>query len=79
MAGAFRLPTVPSALRYRQEEYGWNQSQMADKLGLARSHYSDILLGKRILPYKAACRAYELGVPAAVLLSLENRIRVAAP
>lgn len=67
------LPTIPSALRFRQEQYGWTQAKMAKRLGLSTGHYSEVLSGKRALPYEAACRAYKLGVPATVLLSLKNR------
>lgn len=64
--------TVAKALRARQVIHGWNQSQMAQRLGLPRSHYSEVLSGKRRLPYEAACRAYALGVSAEVLLTLNN-------
>lgn len=69
----FGLPTIPSALRFRQEQCGWNQTEMARRLKLPNGHYSEILSGKRMLPYKAACRAHALGVPAKVLLALKNR------
>lgn len=72
----FDLPSIPSALAFRQEQYGWTQAQMAKKLGLQNSHYNEILKGKRMLPYKAACLAYKIGVPATVLLSLKNQRRV---
>jgi len=69
----FATPTIPSALLFRQEEYGWNQAKMARKLGMQTSHYSEVLSGKRRLPYLAACRAFKLGVPAKVLLSITNQ------
>jgi antitoxin component HigA of HigAB toxin-antitoxin module len=69
----FAIPSIPSALAFRQEQYGWTQRQMADKLGLQNSHYNEILKGKRKLPFEAACRAFKLGVPAKVLLALKNR------
>lgn len=74
----FRVPSIPSALAFRQEQYGWTQRTMAKKLGLQNSHYNEILKGKRQLPYAAACRAYRLGVPATVLLSLKNRRSIGA-
>jgi transcriptional regulator with XRE-family HTH domain len=74
----FAIPSIPSALAFRQEAYGWTQAKMAEKLGLQTSHYSEILSGKRKLPYEAACRAFRLGVPAKVLLALKNRRTVAA-
>lgn len=69
----FRIPSIPDALAFRQEQYGWTQRKMAEKLGLQNSHYNEILKGKRKLPYEAACRAYKIGVPASVLLALKNR------
>ena len=64
----FGLPTIPSALEFRREAYEWTATKMADKLGLEKSHYSEIIHGKRKLPFKAARKAYKLGVPAEVLL-----------
>jgi transcriptional regulator with XRE-family HTH domain len=64
----FRLPSIRSALEFRREAYGWTQTKMAKALGLTRGHYSEIKAGKRGLPYRAACKAFEIGVPADVLL-----------
>lgn len=69
----FGTPTIPSALEFRQTEYGWNQARMAKALGMQTSHYSEVLSGKRRLPYMAACRAFKIGVPVKVLLSITNR------
>lgn len=63
-----RLPTIRGAVEFRREAFGWNQSRMAMELGMERSHYSEFVNGKRGLPYKAICKAYELGVPYTVLL-----------
>lgn len=41
---------------------------MAKALGIANSHYSEVIHGKRQLPVKARCMAFEIGVPAEVLL-----------
>ena len=62
------LPTVVEALELRREMYGWSKGEMAQKLGLHPSHYSDILSGKRRLPLPATKKAYKIGVPAKVLL-----------
>ena len=62
------LPKITDALRFRQEQYAYTQKKMAQVLGLHQSHYSEILNGKRSLPYSAAIRAYEIGVPPKVLL-----------
>jgi len=64
-------PTIPDALRFRADQMGWNQSQMAAKLGMGRSHYSEVLSGKRPLPLPAIRKAYELGVPARVLIGCD--------
>jgi transcriptional regulator with XRE-family HTH domain len=64
----FRLPSIPSAVEFRREAYGWNRAAMARKLGMQRSHYSEFVQGKRGLPYAACCKAFELGVPGEVLL-----------
>lgn len=62
------LPTIPEALRFRMDQYGWNQTKLAEELGLQRSHMSEILNGKRPITFRAARAAYRIGVPAAVLL-----------
>lgn len=64
----FRLPTIPAALEFRRKEYGWNKQRMAKALGIAGSHYSEVISNKRQLPVKARCKAFEIGVPAEVLL-----------
>jgi transcriptional regulator with XRE-family HTH domain len=66
------LPTISEALVSCQKAHRWNQSQMANELGLGRGHYSEVLSGKRRLPYEAACKAYGLGVSAKTLLALHN-------
>lgn len=64
----FRLPSIRAAVEFRREQHGWTQSKMADCLGIADSHYSEFVHGKRRLPYAACCKAYEIGVPPSVLL-----------
>lgn len=59
---------IPSALEFRRDQYGLSQQEMADILGIEASHYSEIIHGKRELPKAAMCRAYDIGVPASVLL-----------
>jgi len=67
-----RTPSVSEALEFRQVEYGWSQRRMAKALGICGSHYNEILQGKRSLPYSAACRAYDIGVPAEILLNSKS-------
>jgi hypothetical protein len=62
------LPSIVDALEFRREQMGWTQMRMAAELGWGRGHYSEFKNGTRGLSYRAMCRAYELGVPAAVLL-----------
>lgn len=69
---AKKVLSVSEAIEFRQREFGWNQSRMAEALGLSTGHYSELMSGKRGLPYRAACRAYKLGVPADVLLNLDS-------
>lgn len=64
----FRLPSIRSAVEFRRESYGWSRAVMAKKLGIQRSHYYEFVNGKRGLSYRAMCKAFELGVPANVLL-----------
>lgn len=72
MPPRFSLPTIAGALEFRRENYGWTQAVMAKKLGIEPSHYSEIVNGKRKLPYIAACRAFRIGIPAKVLLAVKN-------
>lgn len=67
-----KTPSVSEALEFRQVEYGWTQRRMAKALGMSCGHYNEVLQGKRRLPYKAACLAYAVGVPAAVLLNIKS-------
>lgn len=64
--------SVSEAIEFRQREFGWTQARMAKALGLSTGHYSELMRGKRRLPYRSACLAYKLGVPATVLLNLKS-------
>lgn len=59
---------IIEALKFRAEQMGWNDTQLAAKLGLSRSHMSEILCGKRRLPLEATKAAFQIGVPAKILL-----------
>lgn len=61
---------VSEAIQFRQREFGWTAKRMAEAIGMKPSHYSEMMNGKRRLPYSAACRAHALGVPAAILLNI---------
>jgi transcriptional regulator with XRE-family HTH domain len=65
-------PYVSEALEFRQVEYGWTQRRMAKALGITGPHYNEILQGYRALPYRAACKAFEIGVPAEILLNAKS-------
>lgn len=62
------LPSIVDALKFRQEQYGYNQHEMALALGMTDGNYSDVLSGKRRLSINATRAAYAIGVPASVLL-----------
>lgn len=62
------LPSIVDAIEFRREQYGWNKGQMAEALGWHKSDYSMFIIGERKLPFAIACRAFSIGVPAAVLL-----------
>lgn len=66
------LPTVPEQLRFCLDQWGINQTQLGQMLGLQRSHMSEILNGKRELPLRATKLAYKLGIPAVVLLQTDE-------
>lgn len=67
-----RLPSVSEAIEFRQRELGWTQTRMAEALSLTTGHYSEIMHGKRGVPYRCACLAYALGVPAEILLNVQS-------
>ena len=60
--------TIGDALEFRRECYDLTAAEFAGVLGLAKSHYSELIHGKRALPSKAMKRAFAVGVPASVLL-----------
>ena len=64
----FKLPSIASALEFRRENFEWTAIKMAQKLGMQKSHYSEVIHGKRRLSINATKKAYALGVPASVLL-----------
>lgn len=68
------LPSIPVALEFRREQYGWTQAKMSMELGIQSSHYSEIINGKRRLPLNATKLAYLIGVPAKVLLQCNNKL-----
>lgn len=39
------------AFEFRRDQYGLTCSEMAQVLGMARSHYSEFVAGKRGLPF----------------------------
>lgn len=59
---------VAEALEFRRDQYGLSKSEFAAILGLQKSHYCEIINGKRQLPIGATKRAFAVGVPAEVLL-----------
>ncbi len=66
--GEYSPPSIISAVEFRREQYGWTKTEMARHLGIGRGHYTEFIQGKRTLSYRTICRAYNIGVPASVLL-----------
>jgi transcriptional regulator with XRE-family HTH domain len=64
--------TIAEALEDTRKDLSWSKGDMATALGLQGSHYSEVLTGKRALPYRSACVAFAIGVPARVLLDRKN-------
>jgi antitoxin component HigA of HigAB toxin-antitoxin module len=64
--------SVADALEFRRDQYGLTQSEFAAVLGMQKSHYSEVLSGKRRLPLEATKRAFAIGVPAEVLLQTDG-------
>ncbi len=64
----FPLPSPIEAIRFRIEQYGWTDSKYAKEIGMSRSHFSEVMKGKRRMPVKAIRKAIALGTPAEVLL-----------
>jgi plasmid maintenance system antidote protein VapI len=63
-----RLPTIRAALEHKREWMCWSHKDMARRLGLEPSEYSEFVKGRRKLPHNALCLAYGMGVSADVLL-----------
>jgi len=63
-----KLPKIKDALEFRREQYGWTKKKMAKELGIGYTHFIEVLNGKRNLSLEGTKRAFNLGVPATVLL-----------
>lgn len=62
------LPSPIEALKFRQDQYCFKQFEMAALLGMAATHYSEVLRGRRRLSLTQIRRAVAIGVPAEVIL-----------
>lgn len=60
--------SLVDAMEFRRDQYDLTAAQFAAILGMASTHYSDFVSGRRNLPLNARIRAYAIGVPAEVLL-----------
>lgn len=67
-AGKITEVSIVDALEFRRDQYGLTKEEFAAILGLQKSHYSEIVMGKRGLPINATKRAFAIGVPAEILL-----------
>jgi len=63
-----QLPQIGAALEYRRDAYGLSATEFAGILGMLKSHYSEVVNGRRQLPFNATRRAFAIGVPADILL-----------
>lgn len=64
--------TISEALEFRRGAYGLSAAEFAFVLGIERSHYNEVINGRRSLPKAAMRHAYAIGVPAALLLQPEE-------
>lgn len=62
------VPTIIEAIEFRRDQYGWDKYEMAKYLGMGYTHYTEMLIGKRTLSKKGMCRAYDIGIPAKIIL-----------
>lgn len=69
----FDGPSIIGAVEFRREQFGLNDSEMAQVLGMAKTHYSDFKAGRRNLPIPAMVRAFALGVPAECLFQIDPK------
>ncbi len=68
------MTTIPEALEAYRKDRGWRAGDMAMLLGLHRSHYSEVISGKRAeLPLNATRRAYALGIDPDILLQMKEK------
>lgn len=68
----FDGPSVVGAVEFRRDQFGLNDSEWAQVLGMAKQHYSDFKAGRRSLPITAMVRAFALGVPAECLFQIDR-------
>lgn len=61
--------SIQAAIKFRQDQNNWTDSQMAAMLDLEKSHFSEFKHGKRGLPVNSIRKAYAIGIPASVLLA----------
>ena len=64
--------SVADALEFRREAYCLTRAEFCELLGMRQNHYSEVVNGRISLPIKATRRAFALGVPAVVLLQINE-------
>jgi HTH-type transcriptional regulator / antitoxin HigA len=65
-------PTPSQAIRFRMDQMGLSQSQLADVVGFPRSRVSEVLNGKRPLTLPMIRALHEkLGIPSDILITPE--------
>lgn len=63
------LPSLIDAIEFRMEQYGHKQATAARVMGIAVSHFNEVLKGKRTPSVKQLKKLYKYGIPATVLLN----------
>lgn len=70
---SFEIPDPITAIQFRMEQYGHNQSQMAKKIGYSKSKVSEVLNGKRPFSLGMMRAFVKYGVPAEVFIKQLNK------
>lgn len=68
-AGVSSDVSEADALEFRREQYDLTAGDYAAVLGMAQSHYSEVINQRRRLPVNSIARAVAIGVPIAPLLA----------
>ena len=62
------MPSLEDAIKFRMEQYGHNQSQACKIMGISKTHFSELLKGKRKISRGQLEPLYKYGIPMRVLM-----------